>query len=218
MILVDLTGKRFGSLIVIERAKIDVRRVYWTCYCEVCEKFKDIRACHLKNKKNCGCTGGKQKGLSWTSEYKSWSSMMNRCYDKTCDHYDSYGGRGIRVCKRWRDSFLDFFEDMGLKPSPKHSIDRIDNDGNYCLENCRWATQKEQSVNKRKSIYVVYKGESMPIKEVSEILGIHYNTILRRVKRGFSAEEIVSPPSVKHQMATRSREQKKMLIDKHSKI
>jgi len=85
-----------------------------------------------------------------SAEYHSWSGMKQRCKDKNKDGYKYYGGRGITVCGRWRDSFVNFLADMGRKPSPKHSIDRIDGDGNYEPGNCRWATPKEQFLNRKK--------------------------------------------------------------------
>lgn len=116
----------------------------------------------MKNEttKSCGCykrelkaeQGKKQfykDGLSNHPLYSTWSAMKARCYNKNNNRYEHYGKRGIKVCDRWKDSFKNFLEDMGEKPSKNHSLDRIDVDGNYCPENCRWADRTEQAINKQ---------------------------------------------------------------------
>lgn len=135
------------------------------CICD-CGKKKTTQTWHLVNMKikSCGCLNddktefrkrtverctkhGASKRGKLTTEYLSWCSMRNRCQNKSNKDYGRYGGRGITVCDRWMESFNNFFDDMGKKPSPKHSLDRINNHGNYEPSNCRWATQKEQVQN-----------------------------------------------------------------------
>lgn len=159
----DLTGKQFGLLTVIERAgRNKHRRALWLCKCK-CGNNKVITGAGLTrgNTNSCGCSsrnlasekitthGNAGKGKNRSTEYHTWSNMIQRCGNSNSKYYDIYGGRGISVCERWSNSFEDFLEDMGKKPSLKHSIDRIDVNGNYEPNNCKWSTQIEQMRNIR---------------------------------------------------------------------
>jgi hypothetical protein len=117
-------------------------------------------------------------GLSKTQEYKSWNGLVYRCEH---DRSGNYGARGIRVCRRWRNSFLAFLEDMWHAPSPLHSIDRIDVNGNYEPSNCRWATRTQQARNTRSNTYLTHDGHSLTIAEWSEVTGIKPATICTRI-------------------------------------
>lgn len=125
-------------------------------------------------------------------EYRSWLSMRERCNRKADTHYKNYGGRGITICKRWH-SFANFLADMGERPDGM-TLDRIDNDGNYERKNCRWATQIEQSRNRRTNIFLELHGRSQILKDWSIELGISSQTIHQRLKRGWTVEDALTKP------------------------
>jgi hypothetical protein len=128
-----------------------------------------------------------------TPEYKAWCSMKDRCYNPRIQSYPHYGGRGIKVCDRWLESFSNFYSDLGPKPSPEHSLDRIDVDGDYCPENCRWASPTEQANNKRHNVYVSYQGKRMTIMQASRLCGIRYVTLYQRFSKGVRGDALFRP-------------------------
>lgn len=136
---------------------------------------------------------GHSKRASITAEYNSWISMKTMCNNPNYSGYSDYGGRGISVCDRW-GTFDNFLKDMGKKPSPKHSLDRIDNDGNYEPGNCRWATRKQQSRNRRGNRLVNFKGSSMPLAAAIEISGLGHEVVNKRIQRGWTVGAALSTP------------------------
>lgn len=123
-----------------------------------------------------------------------WLTMRRRCYDKKFIGYKGYGGRGIEVCDRWRNSFWNFFEDMGNPPSPLHSLDRINNDGDYEPSNCRWATKMEQAANTRTNRFLTAFGKTKILEEWSREFGITSGAIIHRIKNGMSIERALTTP------------------------
>jgi hypothetical protein len=133
-------------------------------------------------------------GESSAPEYRVWSGMRDRCSNPNADKYDRYGGRGIQVCDRWNRSFSAFLDDMGRRPSSDHQIDRIDNDGPYSPENCRWATRAEQSRNRSTSRFIELNGERLCLKDWAARIGIGPASLRRRIKRGWDLAEALSAP------------------------
>lgn len=152
------------------------------------------RVCLNEHRKNNGGTRYKH-GLSYSDEHAIWGGMKDRCYNPNSSSYRNYGHRGIKICPRWKDSFEMFYIDMGSRPSKKHSIDRIDPNGNYEPTNCRWATTGEQANNRRSSLRIYFEGENFSIRELSDRYGVPYDTILYRVKSGLKGADIIKPIS-----------------------
>ena len=162
---------------------------------------------YIKNNriKSCGCLQ-KEKAketcikrntthnASYTKEFRIWVKIKERCYGDYCKEYKYYGSRGIIMCDRWLNSFENFLEDMGKRPSDKHTIDRIDNNGNYTPENCKWSTMKEQCRNRRNNHFLLFNNELKTISEWSEITGLSISAINGRIKRGWVMEEMLTIP------------------------
>lgn len=127
-------------------------------------------------------------------EYAVWTSLRNRCSNPRHHAWKDYGGRGITVCERWQHSFEAFLGDMGPRPTAAHQIDRIDNDGPYSKDNCRWATVREQARNRRSCVYLEYGGKLLTQSEWSEITGIAVSTLISRRDRGWTTTETLSTP------------------------
>ena len=159
----NLIGQRFAKLVV---KKLDTTRTsgtYWLCKCD-CGKTKSVLAGNLKRIQGCGCERGKttthghSRRDSITTEYRTWKNILNRCYNTKGVRYEDWGGRGITVCKRWRDSFENFYVDMGPRPEgpPRYTLERKNNDRGYTPGNCIWATYKVQNNNTRRTLNNLY--------------------------------------------------------------
>jgi hypothetical protein len=135
-------------------------------------------------------------GDSKTSEHNTWSHIKARCYNKKNKSYPRYGGRGIKVCDRWLGSngYVNFLADMGRKPSPEHSIERVWNDGDYCPENCKWALPQEQARNKRNNVYLTHDGETLLLIEWADRLGIDGASLYKRLEKWPLERALSEPP------------------------
>jgi hypothetical protein len=205
-------GSRFGRLVVISIAE-DVPKhagsVYMEptvlCRCD-CGNEKRVRSHSLLRKigtKSCGCLHretiritsrhhGEKVGGKESPEYQTWMNIRRRCEDSSNKSFERYGGRGIRVCKRWH-AFENFLADMGRRPTSDHSIDRHpDNSGHYQPGNCRWATRVEQGQNKRNNVLLTFDGETLTVAAWARKTGIDHSVIRARIKYGWSAERILT--------------------------
>jgi len=195
---VNITGNRYGRWTVLSYIGKNKKRHVWLCRCD-CGKEKVIYSGHLKNgaTKSCGCLHKEiisTHKQTKTKEYRAWATIKRKCLNSKDKRYPDYGGRGITVCDRWLNSFENFIEDMGMKPTPIHSIDRINNNGNYEPSNCRWATPKEQARNTRFNRTIEYKGDTMCISEIAEKYGMSHLTLRSRLSSGWSVERALSTP------------------------
>lgn len=209
----NLTGDRIGRRVVISyegKRKFGSKTLCsWKCRCDCGNVDIVSSSTLLAGNSSCGCATrdstksrrfvhgcSKSKTRKQSPEYAAWAAIKKRCTRKTSHDFKDYGGRGIRVCERWANSFSNFLLDVGYRPSPSHSLDRFpDNDGDYKPGNVRWATQIEQQRNKRSNRIISCFGRTMCLSEWAEITGISRLTISKRIKRGWSVEKSLSSPS-----------------------
>ncbi len=206
----DETGNVYTRLTALRRnGTTQAREAMWLCRCECGNTITAVgRNLRRGYTKSCGCLLRSANSGSKTLEYYTWVNMRTRCYNPQYALYHRYGGRGISVCQRWRRSFVHFLADMGPKPFPEASIDRIDNDGNYscgqceqCIRNnwtanCRWATPTEQSRNSARVRLLTHNGITMPIVDWARKLGLRPNTLSARLKYGWSVEKTLTVPVI----------------------
>ncbi len=201
--LIVLTKQKFGRLRVLKwTGKDKWGKSLWLCRCD-CGKEKIILGRHLKSgdTQSCGCLQkekvtkhGHNKRGKITRTYRSWQSMKDRCTNPNNENYKNYGGRRITVCKRWM-KFENFLEDMGKSWKPGLTIEREDNDGNYCLENCRWATNAEQNKNKRNNRYETYAGKNRLFVELCREHNMPRKIVYNRFYNyGWTLKEALTTP------------------------
>lgn len=228
--MVDLRGKQFGHLRVVQYAGKRSKHRFWLCRCR-CGRETRVEGSKLKrgSTKSCGCMkssacaiaqlkhGGSRR-RNKDAEYNIWCKMRQRCNNPKDAAYRHYGGRGIKVCDRWWDSYENFLEDMGRRPSKKHSIDRIDNDGNYEPENCQWATHEKQMQNQRKSVRLTLNGVTRCISEWARELGIRPGTLQLRKKLGWDDVEILTTPPNTRTRQSYKRRSRALRASKHARL
>lgn len=185
----DFIGKTFGRLVVVSYAGKHGPAHFWLCRCSCgTEKAINVQSLRRGATLSCGCLGKEIRlvrhrthGLTKTYFYSVWQSMRKRCYNPKAAHFADYGGRGITVCDRWQNSVSAFAEDMGPRPSAKHSLDRIDNDGNYEPSNCRWATYSQQRKNARDTTRYIFDGRAQCLTDWANELDISFGTLWNRL-------------------------------------
>lgn len=193
---IDLIGKKFGRLTVVERLENNSRGgTVWKCRCDCGNtKIADGERLRIGKVKSCGClvlevsaTNYYKHGMTHTRIHNIWKTMKHRCECDGISNYSDYGGRGITICDEWtgENGFQNFY-DWSMKNgyADNLSIDRIDNDKGYSPDNCRWTTQKVQANNKRSSLLVLYKGKKITVKELSEMTGKKYSFLRNHFHRG----------------------------------
>lgn len=194
----DITGQTFGRLKVIAPIGRKNGGINWLCFCE-CGTECEVVLGHLINgrSKSCGCLSRElardrliTHGMSDTPLYMVWVNMNRRCRDSNATDYEFYGGRGIKVCERWR-SFENFYADMGELPKGK-TIDRINNDSDYTPENCKWSTHKQQARNRRSNLVLTHNGKTMCATDWAEKVGMKPCTLYTRLHSGWPVDRALT--------------------------
>lgn len=203
--LKDLTGQRFGRLIVVELVGKDKEhRALWRCQCDCGnECIKSSKHLTPNGTKSCGClisevtiARSTTHEMSYTKIHQTWARMKQRCFDLNFIGYEYYGGRGITVCEEWCNDFQAFFDYVSKLEhfgEEGYSLDRINVNGNYEPGNVRWATAKEQARNKRTTIFVEYNGETISLQEAAERSGVGYCVMKKRWATGARGTELFKP-------------------------
>lgn len=186
-IISEMIGRRFGRLIVIEFIERKLTHIFFKCKCD-CGNYTVVSSNNLRRNhvQSCGCLQRERasnyhfkhgESLNKTTEYRTWKLIKYRCSNINDKKYSHYGGRGVTMCKEWMESFETFLKDMGRKPCHNYSIERIDVNGNYDKNNCKWATNYEQNRNKRNNIWLQYNGKRMVLQDWAKEIGVSYSTI-----------------------------------------
>lgn len=202
--LIDLTGKKFGRLTVIEKGSVNPNgNTYWVCKCD-CGEIRNVRSYALRRKEevSCGCYRRElfketavKHGKSNTRIYSIFGNMKMRCYNENDVNFRNYGGRGIGITSEWLDNFANFYNwSMENGYRDNLTIERIDSNKGYEPSNCRWATMKEQANNRRSNHLVTFNGKTKNIQEWANLLGFEYATLWTRLKRGWSIERTLTTP------------------------
>ncbi len=191
----DISGIRYGLWTVISRSGRIRREATWNVRCE-CGFITILAGSDLRRGNTLSCRSCAQKthGKTLTSEYINWKGMIQRCTNPGAPQFEDYGGRDITVCERWR-KFENFLLDMGCRPTPRHSIDRKNTNGNYEPENCRWSTVKAQANNRRNNTMLSMRGITLTLSEWCDKIGVPYERAKLRIRRGWAAERALLEPA-----------------------
>lgn len=198
---IDFTGRRFGRLVALRVIRRHGERRMWECLCDCgATTITSPKRLACGETRSCGCLFRDTITLHGATHhplYPTWNYMLTRCYNTKSEGYEHYGGRGIKICDRWLNNPHAFFEDMGPKPSPKHSIDRIDSEGDYEPSNCRWATSIEQNRNRSVCKKLTWNGRTMGVPEWAEEIGIPRRRLTARLRDGWTLERALTQPKRK---------------------
>lgn len=200
----DLVGVRFERLVVKSYLGLNSskrKRSQWLCICDCGnEKIATARVLIAGQSRSCGCLTREinvalhtRHGMYQSLEYQSWANAIQRCTNPKTPDYHNYGGRGVKVCERWIQSFENFLSDMGVRPKGCNSLDRFPNPyGDYEPGNCRWANPAQQGVNTRRNVFFDYNGKRLCLSEWARECGIKRPTIEGRLRRGWSFERAIT--------------------------
>lgn len=202
-----MIGSRFSRLVVVCPEAVGLKQPMrsWLAVCD-CGTHKIVPEVHLRagSTQSCGCLrnermkavlgthGHARRGRNRSREYGAWSKMTQRCTNPDDHRWGYYGGRGIKVCEAWLASFEQFLADVGPKPTSKHSLGRLDNDGDYEPGNVRWETPLQQARNRRDTVFVTVHGESKTLAEWAALFGVDYYVAYHRIKAGWTPEKALS--------------------------
>lgn len=197
--LIDLSGQRFGRLLVVKRSGYHrtTGEALWVCRCD-CGGEATFRSWVLRQGRATKCKGSAHfLARDHRLTHRSWESMLNRCRKTSGRHWKYYGSCGVTVCDRWSD-FANFLADMGDRPSRRHTIDRIDPNGNYEPGNCRWATVSEQNCNRRNTLYIEVDGARVKLVDYCQKVGVSAQAVRTRLRLGWTLERACSEPVRKY--------------------
>ena len=195
-VLRDLIGRKFGRWSVIAFCGVSNTNAKWLCRCE-CGVEKSVAGYSLIQGQSTsfGCAfpsrGNLKHGLSRSKLYRTWCGMIRRCHDPSSRQYKNSGNRGIIVCDEWRSSVEAFSRFIGQPPSPRHELDRINNDGNYEPGNVRWVTHSRNNRNTRRTTMVVWSGKLMALRDVAEHFGLNFDRVRSHIRRGKTIQEVI---------------------------
>jgi len=198
----DITGERFERLTVVSLNSLRITPYgsqvpVWNCRCD-CGNIKAIGGASLRQgtSRSCGCLHKERvttHGMARDRNYKRWIGMMYRCYNPKCPHFDQWGGRGITVCERWHH-YPNYAADIGLPPSPKHQLDRRENDGPYSPDNCRWSLPIVQANNTTRNIFIEHEGKTLTVSQWAREQGMNVTTLRQRLARGMEPRRALTQP------------------------